>query len=71
MTWQPIATAPKNPPGIANGPWILAWSEWDFVTYQVRWVADIDGGNWTYAREALGLPNGRFTHWMPLPESPE
>jgi hypothetical protein len=69
--WQPIETAPRNPPGIANGPWILAWLEWDYVIYQVRWMAFENGGKWTTARGAPGLRLDDFAYWMPVPAPPE
>jgi len=71
--WQPIKTAPLNPAGIANGPWVLIFSKYDNGTYQARWVARGDGGDWTVQGkfvEPHRLQRHHITHWQPLPPPP-
>ena len=66
--WQSIETAPLNPPGKANGPWILVFSEYDHVIRQARFVAAGNGGDWV-AKDQVERPamSRRYiTHWMPL-----
>lgn len=69
--WQTIETAPLNPVGKANGPWVLIFSKYDHGTYQGRWVASGDSGSWqAKAKEVDPWVMTRITHWMPLPPVP-
>jgi hypothetical protein len=71
--WQDISTAPLNPPGKANGPWVLVFCKFDHGVYQARWVASGDGGEWKTLAKQVDYPRMTqqyITHWMPLPPEP-
>jgi hypothetical protein len=74
--WQPIETAPKNPAGQAEGPWILVWYKYDRLIYAARWGFVGRTGVWLSSIAICGDQGGRLTrqhditHWMPLPAPP-
>ena len=71
--WQPIETAPLNPGGKANGPWLLVFSKYDQGTYQARWVASGENGDWLSKAREVQYPvmtRQYITHWQPLPAPP-
>lgn len=62
MTWQPIATAPKD-----RRVLLLLMGGW--VTIGSYWHPRREGGLEGWVRADGGLL--RPTHWMPLPDPPE
>lgn len=67
MKWQPIETAPKD------GTWILV-TGWDGglpnpKRYYCTCRFDKDWGSFLESSDYVACDD--FTHWMPLPDSPE
>lgn len=71
--WQPIETAPKNPEGKKDGPWVLIYCKWDHGIRQARWTVIVNGltasMGWK-TRDGHEAARTSPTHWMPLPEAP-
>lgn len=70
--WQPIETAPKNPPGKLYGPFVLVFNQHNHVVYQARW-APVNQFSLGWAMfDGEAVPRGDMvSHWMPLPTPPE
>ncbi len=64
--WQPIETAPRD------GTVVLLYPR----AHQHKWPISMalwraDKGAWHNYFKVNGASDGAFTHWMPLPESPQ
>lgn len=84
MTWQPIATAPKDGTPVQLWRPPAAVGRWS-CRIHAKWHAFEDGGVWVWPSEGYyniedtdWIDTGEFfetvdefTHWMPLPPPPE